>query len=54
MTELFYWKEMEHAILDQLCLDRNGAERLIRSRMPHGRAAPYRRPRGQSRPPSVG
>jgi hypothetical protein len=23
-----------NAILDQLCLDRNGAERLIRSRMP--------------------
>jgi hypothetical protein len=42
-----------NAILDELCLDRKGAERLIRSRMPSRPSRGVSSSRA-TRPPSVG
>jgi hypothetical protein len=43
-----------NAILDQLCLDRNGAERLIRSRMPQRPSRTVSPSARATRPPSEG
>jgi hypothetical protein len=43
-----------NAILDELCLDRKGAERLIRSRMPQRPSRTLSSSPQAIRPPSVG